>query len=60
MISVIIPTYNSSSTIKKALDSVFDQSYEGEYEVIVVDSSKDDTPWIVKQYPAILIQNYFP
>jgi len=47
MISIIIPSYNSENTIKKCLDSLLNQSYGGEYEIILVDSSIDNTPQIV-------------
>ncbi len=57
-ISVLIPTYNGAKTISKALDSIFDQKYEGNIEVIVVDdNSKDDTLEIVKKYPVTVIAN---
>ena len=50
MISVVIPTFNSQATIKRAILSVINQNYEGEYEVIVVDdASCDDTLTVVKQ-----------
>ena len=47
MISVIIPSYNSKKTIEKCLDSIEGQSYNGEHEVILVDSSTDRTDEIV-------------
>jgi glycosyltransferase involved in cell wall biosynthesis len=50
MVSVIIPVYNSSKTIIKAIDSVLNQGYK-EVEVIVVDdSSTDDTMNILHSY----------
>jgi glycosyltransferase involved in cell wall biosynthesis len=33
MISVIIPSYNSESTISKCLDALKNQEYRGEYEL---------------------------
>jgi glycosyltransferase involved in cell wall biosynthesis len=49
-VSVIIPAYNSSSTIVRALDSVVNQS-QSPLEIIVVnDASKDDTTQIVVDY----------
>ena len=40
-ISIIVPTYNSSRTIKKTLKSIFTQSYKN-YEVIIVDAFSID------------------
>ncbi|RZK58387.1 MAG: glycosyltransferase family 2 protein [Pedobacter sp.] len=49
-VSVIIPAYNASKTIVKALESVCSQSYR-DYEIIVVnDGSSDDTSKLVEQY----------
>jgi glycosyltransferase involved in cell wall biosynthesis len=54
MISVIIPSYNSENTIQKCLDSLKSQSYQSNYEIILVDSSTDKTPQIVSDnYPDI-------
>ena len=50
MISVVIPSYNSENTIKDCLDSLMGQTYRGDYEVIVVDSSNDTTPRIIAEY----------
>lgn len=48
MVSVIIPSYNSEATIAKCLNALLDQTYRHEYEIILVDSSADQTPEIVK------------
>ena len=54
MISVIIPSFNSGDTISNCLDSLRHQSYVGDSEVILVDSSYDRTPEIVvSDYPAV-------
>jgi len=54
MISVIIPSFNSENTISKCLDSLEYQSYTGDFEIIVVDSSYDRSPEIVAAaYPAV-------
>src|SRR5437868_10948529 len=39
--SIIIPTYNRASVIKKTIDTTLNQSYPG-YEVIVVDDGGTD------------------
>src|SRR3989338_9104043 len=48
-ISIIIPSYNCASYIKEALESVFAQTYR-DYEIIVVDSSTDETTSILRSY----------
>lgn len=50
MISVIIPAYNSSSFIKRAVDSVLNQIYTDLELIIVDDCSTDDTYEICKAY----------
>lgn len=48
--SVIIPSYNSESTIVACLESVLNQDLAEPFEVIVVDSSSDRTPALVQQH----------
>ena len=53
--SIIIPTYNQSSFLEKALISVFAQNYKN-YEIIVVDNnSNDDTSRVIKKYKKKII-----
>lgn len=53
--SVIIPAYNASATIARALNALARQDFRGPFEVIVVDDgSTDDTPAIVKNFPSVL------
>jgi len=42
VVSVVIPAYNAAGSIKRALDSVFSQTY-GSFEVIVVNDGSPDT-----------------
>ena len=49
-LSIIIPTFNSSKVIGRALDSIVAQTF-GDWEVLVMDgASKDNTGEIVKSY----------
>ena len=50
-ISVIMPTYEKGdSTLKKAVESVLNQSFENFELIIVDDGSRDDTVEILKDY----------
>lgn len=50
MISVVIPTYNRAKTIKRAIDSVLNQTYSNIEIIIVDDSSTDNTSEIIGDY----------
>ena len=51
LISVIIPLFNAENSIKKSLDSVKDQTWKGNFEIIVVnDGSTDRSAEIVERY----------
>jgi glycosyltransferase involved in cell wall biosynthesis len=55
-ISVIIPCYNSESTIGKCLDAALGSDY-GYFEVIVVDDlSSDNSVEVIKRHPCSLIR----
>ena len=55
VVSVVVLTKNSSSTIKKCLESVFNQTHSAD-EIIVVDgSSADGTLDIVKSFPVKIV-----
>lgn len=61
LISVVIPMYNSSKTITVALDSIKNQSYKCDYQIIVVnDGSNDNSYGVVSDYinknPSLNIQ----
>lgn len=52
--SVIIPCYNSEQTIRRCIDAILGQVTSIPYDVIVVDSSVDQTPRIVEQeFPSV-------
>ncbi len=54
MVSVIIPSYNSESTIAGCLKALLGQNCAEPFEIILVDSSADRTPEIVRaEYPNI-------
>lgn len=54
LVSVVIPSYNSQKYIEKCLNSLMMQKTKVPYEIIVVDSSKDDAPQIVaKKFPRV-------
>jgi glycosyltransferase involved in cell wall biosynthesis len=49
LISVILPTYNCRDYICEAIDTILKQSYKN-IEIIVVDSSTDDTKQLLERY----------
>ncbi|MDH5811895.1 MAG: glycosyltransferase family A protein [Candidatus Methanomethylicaceae archaeon] len=55
-ISVVIPTYNSSKTIKMTLSSVLLQTVQPDEIIVIDDGSTDDTVLILENYkPTITI-----
>jgi len=57
-VSVIIPAYNSQATISACLGAVIPQAVSCGTEVIVVDSSSDDTPRIVaRDFPSVKLMH---
>jgi len=59
MISIIIPIYNSSKTIKNCLDSVLAQTYKDVEVIIVDDKSGDYSIEVVNNYIKKLKANNF-
>ncbi len=49
LVSVVIPAYQSGSIIERSLASVLSQQTQVKYEVIVVNSSHDSTPEIIRK-----------
>jgi glycosyltransferase involved in cell wall biosynthesis len=55
-VSVILLTKNSSATVRKSLESVFNQTRKPDEVVVVDGGSADGTLEIVRQYPVKLVQ----
>lgn len=54
IVSVIVPCYNSEQTIRGCLEAILAQRTSFPYDVIVVDSSVDQTPQIVaREFPSV-------
>jgi len=49
LVSIVIPSYNEAENIESCLRALIDQDYSGPYEIILVDSSEDETPEIVRR-----------
>jgi GT2 family glycosyltransferase len=57
-VTVIVPSYNSQQTVEKCLQALQMQSC-GDYEIIVVDSSQDDTSRIIRsRFPDISLYSF--
>ena len=51
MISVIIPVYNAEKSIEKSLNSIKNQTWKGDFEIIIVnDGSTDASVNIINNY----------
>lgn len=58
LISVITPTFNRISTLKRAVDSVLDQTYR-DWELIIIDDGSTDETWSYLnslEHPQIVIE----
>ena len=55
-ISIVVPVYNSSLTLKECLTSIFSSSFK-DYEVIIVsDNSTDDSVKIASEFNINIIE----
>lgn len=52
-ISVVIPTYNRYDSLKRALDSVYKQTYQPAEVIVIDDGSDDATAQIIELFPNI-------
>jgi GT2 family glycosyltransferase len=53
-VTVLIPAYNAAGTIRATLSSLLEQDFVEPYEIIVVDSSSDETPHIIaEEFPTV-------
>ena len=50
LVSIVMPTYNREKTIKRALDSLLNQTYPNIEIIIVDDGSNDNTSDIINNY----------
>ena len=57
-LAVVIPPFNGSKWIRKALESVFSQTHRPSEVVVVNDGSEDESPEIVRQFTNVqFLQN---
>ncbi len=58
-VSIIVPSYNSAWSIRQCLSSLLGQRTNTTFEVIVADSSKDETPEIIrKEFPSVKLVHF--
>lgn len=58
-ISVLIPSYNHAKYLKKAIDSVLNQTFQ-DFELIIMDDcSTDNSKKIINSYKDVRIKKYF-
>lgn len=49
-VSIVIPVYNKYSSLQITIDSIINQSYEDDFEIILVDDGSTDKSWeIIKE-----------
>ena len=68
LVSVIMPTYNSSATLQRSVDSILNQTYTNIERLITDDCSKDNTADLIRSiaesdsrvHPTLLTSNFGP
>lgn len=58
LISVIIPTYNRSIKLERALSSLVEQDFQDFNVIVSDDGSEDDTEYVVSKYSSLLKITY--
>ena len=49
-ISIVIPVYNASLTLKECLDAIFNSNFKNLEVIVVSDNSSDNSVEIARQY----------
>jgi glycosyltransferase involved in cell wall biosynthesis len=52
LVSIVLPTYNGSRYLRRALDACLNQTYQNVEVIVVDDASTDETPSIIEDYCA--------
>ena len=55
-LSVVLPTRNEEKSIGPLLQSIFGQEYDGEIQVLIMDSSDDRTVEIARTFPVEIVR----
>lgn len=56
-VSVVVITYNEEKNISECLNSLLNLEYNGNYEILVVDASTDNTKNVVKEFKNVKLIN---
>ena len=56
LVSIIIPNFNGSKTIKECLRAIFTSNYLNIEVIVVDDKSEDNSVEIIKQFPCRLVK----